>query len=168
MKQAIYAPVFKCLDQATFTTETKAKILQSASSNCYGTPVFVLCLVVGYELGNPLLIWGKLTNPGNVQALENNQDREEIQSQKPIPIPWKASDRSNQEANVIWLHWFWDSTWKDRLATQHCVGWPVKSLKTEKQFRSSPCAHTILDALLPQLKLQGYGPGQDVCLPCPR
>lgn len=87
MKQAIYAPVFKCLDQATFTTETKAKILQSASSNCYGTPVSVLCLVVGYELGNPLLIWGKLTNPGNVQALENNQDREEIQSQKPIPIP---------------------------------------------------------------------------------
>lgn len=70
-------------------------------------------------LSNLLLILGKLTNPR-----KDLKQRGNSKGQKAIPIGCKESAKSNQEASVVWPHFCWDPTQKDKF----CVGQLVENL----------------------------------------
>lgn len=119
----------------------------------------------------PLLTWGKLTNSRNTYRLwERLRQREKLKSQKPIPIGYKGSNRSNPEINVVWSHCCQDTTRKDRLATQPYVDWHVESLKI---WTTGYTCHTCFPSslFLPHTcfsSLRGYSPIWGACLPHPR
>lgn len=79
-------PAFQGPDQATFTSGMKAKILQSTSSTWYGALISTLSPVMNktfMTLGNPLLIWEKLTNPGDEYGLwERPKTERELEKPK--------------------------------------------------------------------------------------
>ena len=67
MGQAAYAPVFKGPDWATFTAGMRARMLPSTLYLVWEGLAMLSPVVTHdiYDLGHPLLIWGKLTNPRN-------------------------------------------------------------------------------------------------------
>lgn len=67
MRQVINASAFSGPFQTTFTAWTKAKILQSVpNTDIHAEPMYEMFTM----LGNPLLNWRKLTDPGNRHGLE--------------------------------------------------------------------------------------------------
>ena len=118
------------------TAGIKTKLFQSIPTTWSGTLIW--CQAQSRDktfitLANLLLILGKLTNPRNGHKLwETPETEKELKSQKSIPISCELSGKSYLEANMVWSHCCWDSTWTDKPATQHCVGQLVERLKTWK------------------------------------
>lgn len=85
----------------------KARILQSAFITSIQDVTSVLSPVVGQEVhgvGQPVLIWEKLTNPRNRYILACREDprhRGSSKSQNAIPKGCKEFGKNNLEADVV-------------------------------------------------------------------
>ena len=89
MRQAIHDPVFEGSAGATFTTGMKAKTIQSVPRSWYGTLIPMRAQLwdkTFMMLGSPLLIWWKLTNPGNGYRLWERPGTGSSKSQGAIPV----------------------------------------------------------------------------------
>ena len=98
-------PVFEGPNGATFTAGMRAKILQLAPSNRYGTLVSMLSLVLGqamYKVGQSVADLGDTDKSQEwVWAVRKIQDREGAGKPKAISVGCKESSESNLGANVV-------------------------------------------------------------------
>ena len=128
----------------------KTKILQSVPAPdmeqiCMLSPEWDKTFTM---LGNPLLIWGKLTNLRTGTGCGKDlKYRRNSESKTNVLISCKGSCKNNSGSSTSLL---WGPTEAGRLTTICSVGWPVKSLNPEQQFRPTPPAPNFPDAHLKQ------------------